>query len=330
MAEILEMTNRGLFCPAGDFYIDPWRSVDRAVVTHAHSDHARPGMRNYLCSAEGETVLRLRVGAKSAIQALEYGEVVEMNGVKLSLHPAGHILGSSQVRVELNGEVIVVSGDYKTEADSTCTPFHPVKCHTFITESTFGLPIYRWAKEGAVFSQVNDWWRNNQAEGFASVLYGYSLGKSQRALAGLDPGIGPIFEHETLRPYTNAYRSAGIQLPKTKTIGRAKEDFDWAKAMILAPPGSMTSAWRAHIGPMRTAFMSGWMAVRKGSRGRGGQFGFVVSDHVDWPSLMSAIAATEAERVLVTHGFSKTVVRYLRETGLEAYELGSEWTGEQE
>jgi putative mRNA 3-end processing factor len=236
-------------------------------------------------------------------------------------------LGSAQVRVEHAGQVVVVSGDYKTEADSTCSPFEPVRCHTFVTESTFGLPIYRWPSEGVVFEQINQWWRKNQSEGFASVLYGYSLGKSQRALSGLDASTGPIFEHETLRPYTNAYRAQGIKLPKTRNIKKAGEDFNWKSAMILAPPGSMTAAWQAHIGEMRTAFMSGWMAVRRGRHGRGSQSGFVVSDHVDWPSLHQAIAATEAQRVLVTHGCSKQVVRFLRETGLEAHELESDWNG---
>ena len=330
MGELLQVTKRGLYCEDGDFYIDPWRSVDRAIITHAHSDHARSGMKQYLCSDEGEKVLSLRVGQKSNIQALPYGEVINLNGIKVSLHPAGHILGSAQVRVERDGEIAVVSGDYKTEPDSTCTPFEPIRCHTFITESTFGLPIYRWPKEGEVFKQINDWWRANQLSGKATVLLGYSLGKSQRALAGIDSEIGPIFLHETLEPYTKAYRAQGIKLPKTHDVRKAPDDFDWSKAVIIAPPGSMGPAWAAHIGPYASAFMSGWMAVGGMRRSRGRHAGFILSDHVDWPSLIDAVAATGAERVFVTHGYTRPVVRYLREKGLDAHVLPSGWEGETE
>jgi len=327
MGELLQVTSRGLYCADGDFYIDPWRSVERAVITHAHSDHARPGMKHYLCSKEGEQILRLRVGAKSKIEALPYGHDVFMNGIKLSLHPAGHILGSAQVRVERRGEVAVVSGDYKTEPDRTCTPFEPLRCHTFITESTFGLPIYRWPKEGAVFKQINDWWRSNQEAGKATVLLGYSLGKSQRALAGLESEIGPIFLHEALQPYTDAYRAQGVVLPTTRDVAIAPPDFDWSQALLIAPPGTIGPAWAAHIGPYASAFLSGWMAVRGMRRSRGMHHGFVLSDHVDWPSLIGAIDATGAERVFVTHGYSSVVVRFLREKGLEAHVLESDWQG---
>jgi hypothetical protein len=213
---LLRSTERGLYCEGGDFYVDPWQPVDRAVITHAHGDHARWGSRAYLGSREGERVLRTRLGPDARIQAVEFGEVREVNGVRVSLHPAGHILGSAQVRVEHRGEVWVVSGDYKTEADPTCTPFEPVRCHTFVTESTFGLPIYRWRPDREVFAEIDAWWRRNAREGRASLLFGYALGKAQRLLAGIDPGIGPIYTHGAVDRLNADYRDTGVALPPTR------------------------------------------------------------------------------------------------------------------
>jgi len=330
VGELLQVTKRGLYCPDGDFYIDPWKSVDRAIITHAHSDHARSGMRAYLCAEQSKQVLRLRVGQKANIEGVPYGAPVDMNGIRVSLHPAGHILGSAQIRVERAGEVAVVSGDYKTEADETCAAFEPIRCHTFVTESTFGMPIYRWPKEGDVFQSINRWWRANQSAGKATVLLGYSLGKSQRVLSGLDRENGPIFLHPALQPYTDAYREQGISLPPTLDLAEASEHFDWSKAAILAPPNMNGSSWLSVVGPYATAYMSGWMAIRGTWRSRSVDKGFVLSDHVDWPSLIGAVAETGAERVYVTHGFSKTVVRYLREQGVDAHVLPTGWEGESE
>ncbi|MBC8065526.1 MAG: ligase-associated DNA damage response exonuclease [Chlorobia bacterium] len=328
--ELLTVTERGIYCEAGDFFIDPWRPVDRAIVTHAHSDHARWGMERYLCSDESLLVMRRRLGDEAKIDSVPYGEVLTWNGVKVSLHPAGHILGSAQVRVEHNGQVAVVSGDYKTEADTTCTPFEPIKCHLFVSESTFGLPIYRWSPQEEVYADVNAWWRSNQAQGKASLLLGYALGKSQRALSGLNPEIGPIFLHGAVQGLTEDYRAQGVQLPPTKVIGEAEGKFDWSQAMILAPPSANGTPWVRRFGDHSTAFLSGWMAIRGARRRRAVDRGFVLSDHVDWPSLLSAIKATEAERVWVTHGYSATVVRYLQEQGLDAKVLETEFEGEQD
>lgn len=327
--ELLRLTERGLYCEDGDFYIDPWRPVDRAVITHAHSDHARWGMGKYLASRESERVLRLRVGDEANIQTLEFGERLHLGAVQVSLHPAGHILGSAQVRVERQGEVAVVSGDYKTEPDRTCTPFEPIRCHTFVTESTFGLPIYRWPAQETTFAQVNAWWRRNQELGKCSVLYGYALGKSQRALAGLDPEIGPIFVHGAVHSLTEAYRQTGIDLPPTRRIGEVGRDFDFAKAMVLAPPSADGTPWMRRFGDHATGFLSGWMAIRGTRRRRSVDRGFVLSDHVDWPSLLSAIEATGAENVWVTHGYTAAVARYLTETGRQARVLATGWEGEQ-
>lgn len=328
--ELLTVTERGIYCQAGDFYIDPWRPVDRAIVTHAHSDHARWGMERYLCTDEGLLVTRRRLGVEAKIDSVPYGEVLSWNGVKVSLHPAGHILGSAQVRVEHQGQVAVVSGDYKTESDPTCTPFEPIKCHLFVTESTFGLPIYRWPRQEEIYADVNAWWRSNQAQGKASLLLGYALGKSQRALSGLDPGIGPIFLHGAVQGLTEDFRAQGIKLPATKVIGEAEGKFDWSQAMILAPPSANGTPWVRRFGDHSTAFLSGWMAIRGARRRRAVDRGFVLSDHVDWPSLLGAIKATEAERVWVTHGYSATVVRYLQEQGMEAKVLETEFEGEQD
>src|SRR5579872_5965471 len=180
---LLDLRADALYCSAGDFYIDPWGAVDRAVVTHAHSDHARPGSRRYLTAGAGEALLRARLGPDVAIQSVAYGEALTLGDVRVSLHPAGHILGSAQVRIEHEGEVWVVSGDYKLAPDSTCAPFEPLRCHTFVTESTFGLPIFRWPAETEVVAAIHSWWRGNQAAGRASLLFAHALGKAQRMLS---------------------------------------------------------------------------------------------------------------------------------------------------
>jgi putative mRNA 3-end processing factor len=328
--ELLTTTDRGLYCEAGDFFIDPWKKVHRAIVTHAHSDHARWGMDRYLCAKEGAGVLRERLGDDASIDTLEYGERLTIGDTKVSLHPAGHILGSAQVRVEHRGQVYVVSGDSKTERDVTCTPFEPVKCHTFVTESTFGLPIYRWPHQQSVFDEINRWWRANQSAGKCSLLMGYALGKCQRALSGLDPSIGPILLHGSVDRLTTVYREQGVALPATEYVGMQPKGFDWSQALVLAPPSVQGTPWVRRFGDHSTAFMSGWMAIRGTRRRRAVDRGFVLSDHVDWPCLMETIAATEAESVWVTHGYSAVVARYLEDQGLHSRTLATSWEGEQD
>lgn len=328
--DVLTVNERGLYCEAGDFYVDPWLPVDRAIVTHAHSDHARWGMGRYLCSSESLRVMQLRLEEGARVDSLPFGETVTIHGAKVSLHPAGHILGSAQVRIEVDGQVVVVSGDYKTEPDPTCTPYEPVRCHTFITESTFGLPIYRWPKEKEVFGQIDEWWRENQRRGKASLLLGYALGKAQRGLAGVDPSIGPIFLHGAVQRLTEAYRAQGVKLPETRQVWEVEKGFDWSQALIIGPPSANGSPWLRRFGDHSTAFMSGWMAIRGARRRRAVDRGFVLSDHVDWPSLLHSIKETGAERVWVTHGYSATVVRYLEENGYSARVLETEFEGEQD
>ena len=318
----------GLYCPPGDFYIDPWRPVDRAVITHGHADHARRGHRHYLAAAPGEGILRARLGEIS-LQPLAYGEAVEQQGVRISLHPAGHVLGSAQVRIEHRCEVWVASGDYKTEADRTCAPFEPVRCDTFITESTFGLPIYRWAPEGEVFAQINAWWRGNAAAGRPSVLFCYAFGKAQRVLTGLDTSIGTIVAHGALLPLNEVYRAAGVALPPVVYAGDA-DAATLKTSLVIAPPSAQGSPWMRRFGAYADGFASGWMRVRGNRRRRGMDQGFVLSDHVDWPGLLGAIAATGAQRVIVTHGASDALVRWLREErGLQAQVFQTEYGDEE-
>jgi putative mRNA 3-end processing factor len=302
--------------------------VDRAVITHAHGDHARWGSRSYICSTESEQVLHTRL-FNSSIATRSWGESFQINGVRLSLHPAGHILGSAQVRVEHRGEVWVVSGDYKTEPDPTCTPFEPVRCHVFITESTFGLPIYRWTRQAETFAEISAWWKANREAGRASIVFAYALGKAQRVLAGLaDIAQGDFYTHGAVERLNRDYRECGISLPPTTYAGSIAKGHDWTGALIVAPPSAGGSTWLRRFGSASTAFVSGWMRVRGARRRRSVDRGFVLSDHVDWPALMSAIEATGAEKVLVTHGYRDPVVRVLRERGIEAEALASRWEGE--
>jgi putative mRNA 3-end processing factor len=328
---LLRHAERGLYCEAGDFYIDPWQPVARAVITHAHGDHARWGSDAYLCSRECEGVLRTRLGPAAVIRTLGWGEPIELNGVRVSLHPAGHILGSAQIRVEHRGEVWVASGDYKTDPDPTCTPFELVRCHTFITESTFGLPIYRWTPDAQVFDEIRAWWRTNRDEGRASVLFGYALGKAQRLLAGLvDSDIGPVYTHGAVERLNRDYRAAGVRLVETRYASDLPRKHDFSGSLIVAPPSAAGSTWLRRFGDISTGFASGWMRVRGARRRRALDRGFVLSDHVDWPSLLAAVEGTGAQRVWVTHGTREPLVRWLTERGIEARAIASQWKGEED
>lgn len=325
---LIEPTDRGLYCAAGDFHIDPWRPVSRAVITHAHGDHARPGSRSYLAAARGLPVLRARLGAEASIEGLAYGEVRTIDGVKVSLHPAGHVLGSAQVRIEHGGEVWVVSGDYKLDPDPTCEAFEPVRCNVFVTESTFALPVYRWDPPEKIFAGVNEWWRANAAAGRASVLFGYAFGKAQRILSGVDASIGPIVVHGAVEVLNAGYREAGVALPITKHVDDFPTKSDFAGALVVAPPSAQSTPWLKRFGEYSDAFASGWMAIRGARRQRSVDQGFVLSDHADWPSLQRAIAATGAERVYVTHGQVEVMVRWLCERGYDAKPMETEFEGE--
>ena len=332
MTDLVIERAQGLYCPPGDFYIDPWRPVDRAVITHAHADHARAGHRHVLATAISAGVLRSRLGASLPLQGLAYGEAVVHNGVRISLHPAGHVLGSAQVRLEHGGQVWVASGDYFLSAhddrNPTCPPFEPLRCHCFITESTFGLPVYRWPPQAQVLAEVDAWWRANAAAGRPSLLMAYSFGKAQRVLAGVDAGIGPIVVHGAVAPLNTAYCEAGVPLPATLTLAQLTDKRQLASALVVAPPSVHSSAWARQLGPFSDSFASGWMQLRGARRRQGVDRGFVLSDHADWPGLQRAIGATGAQRVIVTHGFEAVMVRWLREQGLDAGSFRTEYGAE--
>jgi putative mRNA 3-end processing factor len=319
----------GLYCPPGDFYIDPWRPVDRAVITHAHSDHARPGNRHYLAARDSEGVLRSRLG-DIPLETLAYGEARVHHGVRISLHPAGHVLGSAQVRLEHQGQVWVASGDYKLEDDGTCPPFEPQRCDVFITESTFGLPVYRWEPNAALLASINAWWAANAAAGRASVVFCYAFGKAQRILHGLDAAIGPIVTHGAVETLNRVYRQSGVELPPTLRVSDVDDVSLFRRALVLAPPSAAGSTWMRRFGDYADSFASGWMRLRGARRRRGVDRGFVLSDHADWPGLCTAIEATGAQRVFVTHGNVAVLVRWLNEKGIEAQGFTTEYGAEED
>jgi putative mRNA 3-end processing factor len=304
---VIELSDAGLYCAAGGFYIDPWSPVERAIITHAHSDHARPGSQTYLTSGPGQALLRARIGDESAIQSTEYGERIAIGDVTVSLHPAGHILGSAQIRIERGGEVWVVSGDYKLEPDATCAPFEPQQCHTFVTESTFALPIYRWVSQAETAAAIQEWWRANREAGRTSVLFAHPLGKAQRVLSMLDTSIGAVCAHGAVEKYSAIYRGQGVALSPMAEAAKG--------ALVLAPPSAMGSPWLKRFGAISTAMASGWMRIRGARRRRSLDRGFVLSDHADWPGLLRAIDETRAETVWVTHGYRAPLARWLEERG---------------
>lgn len=326
---MITSTPLGLFCPPGNFHIDPWQPVARAVLTHAHSDHASPGSAAYLCAAPGEQVLRRRL-PEARVEPLPYGTSVTMGDTRVSFHPAGHILGSSQVRVERGGEVWVVSGDYKRQADPTCAPFEPVRCHTFITEATFALPIYTWDPTALVINEILEWWRENREQDRPSIVFCYVLGKAQRLLAELrEAADAPIHLHGAMAAMTDAYRESNIPLAATERIGEGMRGKALARSLVLAPLSARGTPWMRRLPNASVGFASGLMRVRGVRRQRAFDRGFVLSDHADWSALLSTIAETGASRVLVTHGWSDVLARYLSETrGLETGTIRTAFEGE--
>jgi putative mRNA 3-end processing factor len=326
--DLISLSERGLYVEAGDFYIDPWQPVERAVLTHAHADHAYRGSKNYLVSKAGERLFRSRLWNEGNIETLSYGETRSIGGVKVSFHSAGHVLGSSQVRVEYKGEVWVASGDYKLTEDPTCAPFEHVKCHTFITEATFGLPIYRWTQPAVLFADVNEWWRANAEKGKASVIFAYSLGKAQRIVKSVDASIGKIYTHGAVERLTEEYRLSGVELPPTTYVGAVENKKDFIGSLVVAPPSAQDTPWLRKFGNASTAFASGWMRIRGARRRRAVDRGFILSDHADWDELLKAIFASEAEKILVTHGTTEPLVRYLQSRGVDARPLKTRYAGE--
>ncbi len=325
---MLNFTDKGIYCPQGDFYIDPWKPVKNAVITHAHSDHARWGSENYLCHRDTLPLLQLRLGNNN-YQAVAWGESVMMNGVKISLHPAGHIIGSSQIRVEYNGEVWVVSGDYKTEDDGISGAIEIVKCHVFITESTFGLPIYKWRSQQEIFTDIQNWILKNKKDKKNSVLIGYSLGKAQRLLPCIAAVSPEIFVHGAIWNVHEALVNARFKLPSVKRVEPDMTKEMFKESVILAPPGADGSPWMKRFSDYETGVCSGWMQVRGNYRRRNADAGFALSDHADWKGLLEVCRATGAHKIFATHGFQSAFSRYLNENGIEAAEVKTEFGDEQ-
>lgn len=311
---LIRLTDSGLYCVPGDFHIDPWRPVARAVITHAHADHARGGHGLYIASHDGIPLLRHRLPADSLLRGVAYGRRFRMGGTWVSLHPAGHVLGSAQVRVECGSSVWVASGDYKRDADPTCAPFEVVPCDTFITEATFALPIYRWHPATDVAADIHAWWQDNASRGRTSVLFCYALGKAQRLLAELlRLGTDTVYLHGALVPLVGIYRDAGIAMLPTQPLSELPRGADLSGSLVMAPPSAAGTPWMRRFRSHATGFASGWMRIRGNRRRRGYDRGFVLSDHADWPSLLSTIRDTGASQVLATHGRTDVLVRYLNE-----------------
>lgn len=316
---LLEFTERGIYCQQAGIFIDPSQGVPRALITHAHADHARPGCQHYLCTNGTAPILRHRLGAQQNIQPMAYGEAVNIHGVRFSFHPAGHIVGSAQIRIEFRGEIWVVSGDYKTETDGISEEFELVKCHTFVTESTFGLPIYQWQSQVEVFQEINSWWSANRRNGMTSVISAYTLGKAQRIIQNVDHEIGPVYCHKSVEDTNAVLRNMGLDLKRTKEITDLQTKKDFRGSLVIAPGTTIGSSWMRRFGEYSTAAASGWMILR----GRKNWFhmdkGFMLSDHTDWKGLNSTIAATGCDTVIVTHGYSEVFARWLRQQGYQAF-----------
>ena len=325
---LIEFNQRGIYCPPADVYIDPWKPVKRALITHGHADHSRPGHQHYLCTDLAKPVIKYRLGSHVKIESVPFGAPKTINGVRFSFHPAGHIIGSAQIRVEYKGEIWVISGDYKTEDDGLCKAFEPVQCHHFISECTFGLPVYTWKEQSEIAGEINQWWLQNQEEGKVTFLAGYSLGKAQRLLHILDPSIGPIFTHGAVENVNTVIRNQGIQLPETKRVVTGMKRDQFEGALVMGPPSAMNSTWLRQFKTVSVGIASGWMALRGARRRRGADRGFILSDHADWKGLNEAVAATGAENIYVTHGYTNSFGKWLSEQGYNVMEIPTEYEGE--
>ncbi len=315
---LIEFTPSGIYCPKAGIYIDPTRAVDKAVITHSHSDHARRGSRTYLTSRGNINILKHRIGASAPIEGVEFGEKVKINGVCISLHPAGHVPGSAQVRLEYGGEVCVVTGDYKTESDGITEEFEQLRCNVIVTESTFALPLFRWNKQEIVRDSIVEWWKRNSANGVTSLLCAYSLGKAQRLIRLLHGQIPCLYVHPEIEKTNDAVRRSGYDVPEAKVMKLGNVTKELQGALAIVPPSFSGSAEAEKLVPYRTGFASGWMAVRGSRRSRNASAGFPLSDHADWNGLNQVVRQSEAERVFAVHGFADEFSRWLKENGINA------------
>jgi putative mRNA 3-end processing factor len=329
--DLLHLDENGLYCPAGDFHVDPWRRVRRAVITHGHGDHARPNMGHYWTAESGVPILRKRLGMYAPVEGVPYGEPMDFDGVRVSLHPAGHILGSAQVRIEHEGRVWVVSGDFKRDDDPTCAPFEVVPCDVFVTEATFAYPVYRWPPASEVAGEIHAWWQECREAGRPAVLFSYALGKAQRLLAELAAYTDePVLLHGAMVDLVRIYREAGVHMIPTLPASDFSPKRDFGGHLVLAPPSAAGSKWLRRFRNASTGFASGWMQIRGNRRRRGYDRGFVLSDHADWPSLVRTVEDCGAKRVLATHGNTDALVAHLRERGIVAEPLATPYGDEEE
>ena len=329
----LQVIHQDLFCPPGQFFIDEMKPADICIVTHAHGDHASFGHKLYIGTEETIAIIKRRMRKEIPARIVKYGEKIRLNQTWVSLHPAGHILGSSQVRIETDC-ITVVSGDYKRVADPTCQPFEPIKCDIFVTESTFALPIYQWPDSLQVANQILHWWESNAANGHPSLLFCYSLGKAQRLLSLLSQvkKETTVYLHGAMLSLCQLYQERGIAMTNFKAVAEMPKGTCFSQELILAPPSALGTAWVKRFPSFRTAFASGWMAVRGTRRRKALDRGFILSDHADWQGLIKTILETEAKIILTTHGNCTTLAHFLREKHqLDARELkGLEYLEESE
>jgi len=323
---LLLFTPKGIYCEQADVYLDPWRPVNKAIISHGHADHSRWGHQKYITHHKNIPIVQHRLGDVN-ISGREWGETLTVNNVKFSLHPAGHIVGSSQIRVEHKGEVWIFTGDYKIEDDGLTTPFELLQCHTFITECTFGLPAFQWRPQQEVFNDINQWWAQNKSEGKTSVLFGYSLGKAQRLLKHMDTSIGKIYTHGAVENMTEVLRPL-VDLPSTQLITKDTKKDELLGNIVIAPPSAHGSTWIRKMVPYVTATASGWMAFRGARRRRAIDKGFVLSDHCDWNGLLQTVEATGAEKIICTHGYTDIFSKYLQELGYDARTEATQYEGE--
>jgi len=326
--KLVKFTKKGIYCIPGKFYLDPWYPVKYAVISHGHADHARWGNQHYLCQNDSKAILKHRLGKDISIESLGYNQPKNINGVQVRFFPAGHVIGSAQIKLEYKGFVVVFSGDYKTQPDFISTPFEPVKCHEFITESTFGLPIYKWKTEQELQQELQNWVLQNQQNNRTSVFLGYSLGKAQRILKLIEH-VDEVFVNSAIHNLNTAISNSGIDLPKSTVIASDFKKENVQGKIVILPPALLGSKLIKKIPNAATAICSGWMHIRGNRRWKGVDAGFAVSDHADWEGLLQAVKATEAEKVYVTHGSQAVFSKYLNEIGIEAHELKTEF-GEEE
>lgn len=327
--QLIEFREEGLYVPQADVYIDPWKPVNKAFITHGHSDHSRYGNKSYISTHSALPVIKHRLGSHINAKGVDYGEEISVNGVKFSFHPAGHIIGSAQIRVEYKGEIWVASGDYKTTPDGVSEDFESIKCHAFITESTFGLPVFKWKPQSEIMSEINDWWRTNKEQGKVSVLAAYSLGKAQRIINNVDHSIGKIFTHGAVENVNEVIRRQGVHLHETTRVVQGQKQSLYAGGLVIAPPSAVDSAWSKKFKDFSSGIASGWMGVRGTRRRRSADRGFVLSDHADWNELVSAVKATEAEKIYVTHGYTDIFSKYLSSIGYYSAVVDTEYTGDE-